>query len=123
MSNTVNLKNDFVKTFKEGVKNFVNWTNAYEEILKVTESFNEATNGIKELNDELTDLKRERIKGVTTFEIDLAKEGIDVSEWEESIKPVKVIMSIMTKDNGGNVSIEIGNMIMLMEDGTFRMNQ
>lgn len=123
MSNTVNLKNDFVKTFKEGVKNFVNWTNAYEEILKVTESFNEATNGIKELNDELTDLKRERIKGVTTFEIDLAKEGIDVSEWEEPVKPVKAIISIMTKDNGDNISIEIGNMVMLMEDGTFRMNQ
>ena len=124
MSNTENLKNDFVKTFKEGVRNFVNWANACEEILKVTESFNKATNGIDELNDKLSESKKEEIKGLTTFEFDLAKEGIDVSKWEEPVKPVKAIVSAMIKCDEGNTnfSIEVGNMVMLMEDGTFRTN-
>lgn len=112
-SNTENLKNDFVKTFKEGVRNFVSWAKACEEILKVTESFNKAINGGDKLNDE--------IKSLTTFEFDLAKEGIDVSKWEEPVKPVKAIVSAMIKtdENHSNFSIEVGNMTVLMEDGSF----
>lgn len=123
MNNTVNLGNDFVATLKEKVVNFNNWATASTALLNAKKSFNKTSNYIKDIDESLIDLGKSEIKQVNTIEIDLVKEGIDVSEWEESIKPVKVIMSIMTKDNGGNVSIEIGNMIMLMEDGTFRINQ
>ena len=121
MSNTENLKNDFVKTFKEGVENFVGWTKASEEVLKVIDEFNKVTNSVLELNDSLEKFKDRKVKSLTTFEFDLEKEGIDVSEWEETVKPVKAIVSAMIKtdDDNHNISIEIGNIAMLMEDGSF----
>ena len=122
MSNTENLKNDFVKTLKENMENFVGWTNACEEITKATRNFNNGINEIKEVDGVLVGLEKEEVKAVTTFEIDLAKEGIDVSKWEEPVKPVKAILSIMTKDENGEFVLRIGDMAMLMEDGTFRVN-
>lgn len=123
MSNKANLGNDFVATLKEQATNFNNWVSASTALLNAKNVFNKSTNDIREVDESLTDLKNNNIKSVSTIEVDLVKEGIDVSEWEDSIKPVKAIMSIMAKDNGKNVSIEIGNLVMLMEDGTFRMNQ
>ena len=64
-------------------------------------------------------------RSVDTIEIDLNKVEIDVSKWEDTIKPVKIIMSVITIDNnvedGFDLSIEVGNMVALMEDGTFRL--
>ena len=112
MNNTTNLGNDFATKLKEKATKFNSWMSVSTALLNAKNSFNKATN-----------LKKTEIKSVDTLEIDLAKEGIDVSEWEEPIKPVKAIMSVVQKDNGETTSIEIGNIVMLMEDGTFRMNQ
>ena len=123
MDNTENLKNDFVKTLKEDVTNFVEWAKTCEEIVRATSDFNNRINEVKEVDGKLVGLEKEEIKAVTTFEIDLVKEGIDVSEWEDPVKPVKAILSVMTKDENGEFALRIGgNVVFLMEDGTFRMN-
>lgn len=123
MSNTGKLEKDFVTTLKEQATKFNSWVATSTALLNAKSNFNKATNDIKNVDDSLTNLNNSRIRAVNTIDVDLAKEGIDVSEWEDSVKPVKAIASIMTKDNGENISIEIGNLVMLMEDGTFRMNQ
>lgn len=123
MSNTTNLGNDFTTKLKEKTTNFNNWFTMSTALLNARNMFNKATNGVKAAIDSLPNLNKTEIKSVDILEIDLAKEGIDVSEWEEPVKPVKAIMSVVQKDNGETTSIEIDNMVMLMEDGTFRMNQ
>ena len=95
---------------KKEASNFNNWVAASTAILNAKNSLNE--------------VDRDDIALVDTFEIDLAKAGIDVEQWEEPIKPVKIIMSIVKKDIGNfNFSVEFGNMVLLMEDGTFKISE
>lgn len=101
MNNTKNLGNGFKEALKNEAINLNNWLYVINAILK--------TNKI--LCDDNT----------STIEIDLAGECIDVSTWKDSIKPVKAIMSVVTKDDGESLTVEIGDMAMLMEDGTFRI--
>lgn len=115
-----------LKELSSSAKNFTNWVSTTNAILDAMNSLDKVTNEtVKELDDALVDLEKNKIVAVDTFEVDLKKEGIDVSEWEESIKPVKVIMSVITRNSDGEfgLSMTIGNLVMLMEDGTFRMNQ
>lgn len=123
MSNIEKITKDFTGTLKEQIGNFNNWVAASTVIINAKDNFNKIYNAIKEVDDSVANLKKNNVKSVNTFEIDLLKEEIDISGWEDGIKPVKAIMSIMTKGNGENISIEIGNTVMLMEDGTFRINQ
>ena len=78
---------------------------------------------------------------VDSLEIDLRNNTyFDVSQWEGSVKPVKAILSIripketthnvvndiannwnkLGRSSNFDVNLTIGNMIFLMEDGTFR---
>ena len=101
MNNTKNLGNGFKEALKNEAINLNNWLYVINAILK--------TNKI--LCDDNT----------STIEINLAGECIDVSTWKGSIKPVKAIMSVVAKDDGESLTVEIGDMAMLMEDGTFRI--
>lgn len=81
---------------------------------------------------------------VDTFEIDLRNNiYFDTSQWEGDIKPVKAILSVCMPDKTTyeitnniaenwdkidktgkfDVELTIGNMILLMEDGTFRIGK
>lgn len=144
MRNTTNLGNDFKERLNDACDKFSQWMkssntvldafnavkagvetieeldNAMVEITKVTDKTADELN--EELEKSFSDLEKNRIISVDTFEIDLKEKGIDVSEWEDLIKPVKAIMSVVTRRGDGEygLSITMGNMIMLMEDGTFR---
>ena len=110
MSDKANLGKSLTESLEETCGKFSKWMESNNVILEFEESF--------------SDLGKNRIVSVDTFEIDLKEKGIDVSEWEESIKPVKAIMSVITRKGDGEygLSITMGNMIMLMEDGTFRIS-
>jgi predicted transcriptional regulator len=147
MSNTTNLENDFKERLTEACDKFSKWMessntildtfNAVKENLKTVEELDSAMVEVtkvtdktadelsEELEESFSDLEKDRIVSVDTFEIDLKEKGIDVSEWEEPVKPVKAIVSVVTRDSDERygLSMTMGNMIMLMEDGTFRMNQ
>lgn len=119
MSNTGNSGKSFTEALKKQTTKFNNWTSVCTAILNAKKSLSDAITTIKELDDSPVYLQ----KSVDTFEVDLAKEGIDVSEWEDDVKPVKAIMSVVTKDKDESFAVEIGNMVMLMEDGTFRTRE
>ena len=109
MTNTESLGKVFTEKLKKEANNFNNWVAASTAILNAKNNLNE--------------VDRDDIVSVDTFEIDLAKVGIDVGQWEEPIKPVKIIMSIVRKNTGNfNFSVEFGNMVLLMEDGTFKIS-
>lgn len=116
MNNTEILRNTFTKKLRDKSSSFNNWVSASTAILNVKKNLSDVITTIKELDNSPVYLQ----KSIDTFEVDLTKEGIDVSEWEDDVKPVKAIMSVVTKDNDESFATEIGNMIMLMEDGTFR---
>lgn len=114
---------DAFNSVKASVKTVEELDSAMVEVTKVTDkTAKELSEGLEE---SFSDLEKDGIVSVDTFEIDLKDKGIDVGEWEESIKPVKAIMSVVTRTGDGEygLSITMGNMIMLMEDGTFRTNQ
>lgn len=143
MRNTTNLGNDFKERLTDACDKFSRWMKSSNAILEAFNTVKADVETIKELDnttveiDKVTDKTADelntkmeesfsnlenRIISVDTFEIDLKEKGIDVSEWEEPVKPVKVIMSVVTRRGDGEygLAITMGNMIMLMEDGTFR---
>ena len=124
MDNKEKLGKDFVKTLAENVNNFKNWVDMTDTVLDLIGDLNIKQDEIQKVDYSLVDIEKRKIVSVDTFEIDLNKVGIDVNQWEDSIKPVKIIMSVITRDNNGEdgmgFSLEFGKMIALMEDGTFR---
>lgn len=126
MSNKENLGKEFVKTLSENANNFRNWVNMTDTVLDIIGDLNLQMDKIQNVDYSLRDIDKRKIVSVDTIEIDLNKVEIDVSRWEDTIKPVKIIMSVITRDNNGEdsfgLSIEVGNMVALMEDGTFRTN-
>lgn len=146
MSNKANLGKSLTESLEEACGKFSKWMessnvildafNAVKASVKTVEELDSAMVEVtkvtdktaKELSEELeesfSDLEKNSIVSVDTFEIDLKEKGIDVSEWEEPIKPVKAIMSVVIRKGDGEygLSITMGNMVLLMEDGTFRMN-
>ena len=110
MTNAENLGKVFTEKLKKEANNFNNWVAASSVILNAKNNLNE--------------IVRDNNTTVDTFEIDLAEAGIDVGQWEEPVKPIKIIMSIIKRDAGNfNFSVELGNMILLMEDGTFKISE
>ena len=96
---------------------------------------------LKGTDDAVTVNENDKYTFVDSFEIDLRNNTyFDVSQWEGSVKPVKAILSIcmpkettynvvnditdnwnkLGKSNNFDVNLTIGNMIFLMEDGTFK---
>lgn len=126
MSNKDNLGKEFIKTLKESAKNFKNWVNMADTVLDIIGDLNLQMDKVQNVDFSLKDIDKRKIVSVDTIEIDLNKIQIDVSKWEDTIKPVKIIMSVITRDNNGEdsfgLSIEAGSMVALMEDGTFRTN-
>ena len=130
-------------------ENFSNWVGMSACLLGMLESMKKDTNNIEELNESLVDIekasqetsdKNDKYSSVDSLEIDLRNNTyFDVSKWEGSVKPVKAILSIcmpketthnvmnditdnwnkLGKSSNFDVNITIGNMIFLMEDGTF----
>ncbi len=125
MSNKDNLGKEFIKTLKENANNFNNWVDMTDTVLDIIGDLNLQMDKIQNVDLSLKDIEKRKIVSVDTIEIDLNKVEIDVSKWEDTIKPVKIIMSVITIDNnvedGFDLSIEVGNMVALMEDGTFRL--
>ena len=110
MTNAEKLGKVFTEKLKKEASNFNNWVAASSAILNVKNNLNE--------------IVRDNSTTVDTFEINLAEAGIDVEQWEEPIKPIKIIMSIIKRDTGNfNFSVELGNMVLLMEDGTFKISE
>ena len=131
-------------------ENFSNWVGMSACLLGMLESMKKDTNNIEELNESLVDIEKasqetsdenDKYSFVDSLEIDLRNNTyFDVSKWEGSVKPVKAILSIcmpkettynvvndiadnwnkLGKSNNFDVNLTIGNMIFLMEDGTFR---
>ena len=131
-------------------ENFSNWVEMSACLLGMLESMKKDTNNIEELNESLVDIKKanstttyenDKYSFVDSLEIDLRNNTyFDVSKWEGSVKPVKAILSIcmpkettynvvndiadnwnkLGKSNNFDVNLTIGNMIFLMEDGTFK---
>lgn len=124
MDNKEKLGKDFVKTLAENANNFKNWVDMTDTVLDLIGDLNIKQDEIQKVDYSLVDIEKRKIVSVDTFEIDLNKVGIDMNQWEDSIKPVKIIMSVITRDNNGEnrlgFSLEFGKMIALMEDGTFR---
>lgn len=62
------------------------------------------------------------MKTTEVIQIDLTNNGFDSSKWEGDVKPVKAFLTL--KEIAGNESfkftLEIGDMMFLMEDGTFQ---
>lgn len=81
---------------------------------------------IEEVDTAMMDLKKIsnsdsncKVLGIDTIDIDLKKFNID--EWGESVKPVKGIISLITRDYGNfHLDIEVADLVFLMEDGSFR---
>ena len=131
-------------------ENFSNWIGMSVCLLGMLESMKKDTNNIEELNESLVDIEKasqetsdenDKYSFVDSLEIDLRNNTyFDVSQWEGDVKPVKAILSIcmpkktthnvvndiadnwnkLGKSNNFDVNLTIGNMIFLMEDGTFR---
>ena len=125
MSNKENLGKEFVEALTNGANNFKNWVDMADTILDLVGDLNGKMDEIQNVDYSLVDIEKRKIVSVDTFEVDIDKTDIDVSKWN-GVKPVKIIMSVITKDNNGEdglgFSLEFGNIIALMEDGTFRMN-
>lgn len=123
MSNKDNLGKEFIKTLKENANNFKNWVDMTDTVLDIIGDLNLQMDKIQNVDLSLKDIEKRKIVSLDTIEIDLNKVEIDVSKWEDTIKPVKIIMSVITRDNSSfGLSIEVGKMVALMEDGTFRIN-
>lgn len=131
-------------------ENFSNWIEMSTCLLCMLESMKKDTNNIDALNESLVDIEKvisamadenDKYSFVDSLEIDLRNNTyFDASQWESDVKPVKAIISIcMSKETTHNVmnditdnlnklgkssnfdvNLTIGNMIFLMEDGTFR---
>lgn len=122
---------DFSEYFREAYNNFAKWTILSSLIMKLRNGFK----NIKELDGALTYTKNENImieenssigtnSNIDTIEIDLKDAGIDVSKWEDDVKPVKIIMSVLYPETKEfKARFDIKDMILLMEDGTFRINK
>lgn len=125
MSNKENLGKEFLKILSENASNFRNWVDMTNTVLDIIGDLNIEMDKMQNVDFSLNDIDKRKIVSVDTIEIDLNKIEIDVSKWEDTIKPVKIIMSVITRDNNGEdsfgLSIEAGNMVALMEDGTFRL--
>lgn len=124
MSNKENLREKFAKALMENTNSFKNWVDMTDTVLDLIGDLNIKMDEIQNVDFSLTDINKRKIVSVDTVEIDLNKIEIDVSEWGDTIRPVKIIMSVITRDNNGEdrlgFSLEFGKMIALMEDGTFR---
>ena len=131
-------------------ENFSNWIGMSTCLLCMLESMKKDTNNIEALNESFVDIEKaisamadenDKYSFVDSLEIDLRNNAyFDVSQWEGDVKPVKAILSIcmsketthnvvndisdnwnkLGKSNNFDVNLTIGNMIFLMEDGTFR---
>lgn len=120
-----------LKNVKDAVNALKELDNAPVELLKVTD-------------DTATADEIDKYSFVDTLEIDLRNNiYFDVSQWEDNVKPVKAILSVyipekttygtvneiaknwdkLGKTGGFDVKLTIGNMILLMEDGTFRTRE
>ena len=83
---------------------------------------------IEEVDTAMMDLKKIsnydsncKVLGIDTIDIDLKK--FNINEWGEPVKPVKGIISLITRDNDNfHLDIEVGGLVLLMEDGSFRMS-
>lgn len=139
MNNKANLGKSLKEQLTDAYDKFSKWNSESQIILNLLKNVKETANTLKELddapvellkvtNDTVTTEENDKYSFVDSFEIDLRNNTyFDVSKWEGNIKPVKAILSICIPENttlGKNdkfdVKLSIGNIIFLMEDGTFR---
>ena len=152
MSNKELLGNSLKEQFTEASESFAKWISASTSIMETIKSVKAGFEAIKELDDSLVEMQKvtemttDELKDKSCADviiIDLKNVGIDVSLWKGDVKPVKAILSVnmfekttcevlddiaanwnsLETVGDFNVNLAIGNMVLLMEDGTFRMNQ
>ena len=152
MSNKELLGKSLKEQFTEASESFAKWISASTSIMETIKSVKAGFEAIEELDDSLVEMQKvtemttDELKDkscVDVIIIDLKNVGIDVSLWKGDVKPVKAILSVnmfekttcevlddiaanwnsLETVGDFNVNLAIGNMVLLMEDGTFRMNQ
>lgn len=152
MSNKELLGKSLKEQFTEASESFAKWISASTSIMETIKSVKAGFEAIEELDDSLVEMQKvtemttDELKDKSCADviiIDLKNVGIDVSLWKGDVKPVKAILSVnmfekttcevlddiaanwnsLETVGDFNVNLAIGNMVLLMEDGTFRMNQ
>ena len=152
MSNKELLGKSLKEQFTEASESFAKWISASTSIMETIKSIKTGIETIEELDDSLVEMQKvtemttDELKDKSCADviiIDLKNVGIDVSLWKGDVKPVKAILSVnmfekttcevlddiaanwnsLETVGDFNVNLAIGNMVLLMEDGTFRMNQ
>ena len=152
MSNKALLGKSLKEQLTEASESFSKWISASTSIMETIKSVKDGIEVIEELDDSLVEMQKVAEMTVDELQnkscadvivVDLKNAGIDVSQWKGDVKPVKAILSVnmfekttcevlddiaanwnsLETVGDFNVNLTIGNMVLLMEDGTFRMNQ
>ena len=152
MSNKELLGKSLKEQFTEASESFAKWISASTSIMNTFKGVRACIEEIDKLDNSMVELTKvsdmtvDELKEKSCADViivDLKNAGIDVSRWEGNVKPVKAILSVnmfekttcevlddiaanwnsLETVGDFNVNLAIGNMVLLMEDGTFRMNQ
>ena len=137
-----NIIEAFIKELSISTNEFSKWVNASPEFYDIVYELKKSLDNIRDLDDKFSQLKKysNNLPIVKTIEIDLKENDIDVSVWEGNVKPVKVILSCLLQNDNVQRTLKeccdtknfmerclsldfdfmIKDIVVLMEDGTFR---
>lgn len=127
MEATGKFKEDLIETIGKAIDVIGEFQTAYESLSHIQKTIGKMFENISDVDDAMFELKRvsepkSKILSVNTYDVDFNKLDIDVSKWVEPVKPVKGIISVVFKDCGNfHTEFKIGGLVLLMEDGSFRM--
>ena len=127
MEATGKFKEDLIETLDEAMDVIGEFQTTYESLSHIQKRIGKMFEDINDVDAAMLELKRvseanSKILSVNIYDVDFNKLNIDVSKWVEPLKPVKGIISVIIKDYGNfHTEFRIGGLVLLMEDGSFRM--
>lgn len=128
MEATGKFKEDLIETLGKAMDVIGEFQTTYESLSHIQKRIGKMFEDINDVDAALLELKRisevnSKILSVNTYDVDFNKLDIDVSKWVEPVKPVKGIISVVVEDYGDfHIGFRVGGLVLLMEDGSFRMS-
>ena len=120
------FKEDLINVLGQAMDDVVKFENSYEALVHIHKRISKMFDEVNKIDAAMMEIKKVsdrdnncKVLRIDTANIDLEK--FNIGEWDETVKPVKGIMSLIARDYGNfHLDIEVGELILLMEDGSFR---
>ena len=120
------FKEDLISTLGEAMDTIGEFAGVYDALSHIQNKVSKMFEEVNNVDIAMTQLKKLstiKTSTVNTFDVDFNKLNYDFSNWSEPVKPVKGIISVIIKSyEDSHIEFDVGGLVLLMEDGSFRVN-